>query len=58
MQLFLEVEVGDYHEVNGVEVGRLPLDVSWIGDPSQVGLFLVIEDDAVVLVRQTFHVFF
>jgi len=39
-------------------VGWLPLYVSRISDSPQVGLFLVVEEDAVVLVRQTFHVFF
>jgi hypothetical protein len=52
----LKVEIGDDHEVDCIEVCRLPLDITGIGSAAEVLLLLVVEDESVVLMRQTLHV--
>jgi hypothetical protein len=51
-ELVFEVGIGHYHEVDGVEVLGLPLDVAGVGGTQEVLLLLVVEDQSIVLVLQ------
>ena len=54
----LKVGIGYNNKIDRIELLRFPLDVAVIGRSNDVLLFLMVENDAVVVMLHHFHVFF
>ena len=55
-ELLLQVDIGDNHVINGVQMLRFPFDVSGIGCSQDIRFLLVIEEQTVIFVVLQFDV--